>query len=71
MAGNVMILLRAGTEAAVLANMARYLGGQGERVVLGFQLDRPRPGATGFDLGSPPLRQREVHCLSVNPAHEA
>ena len=48
MAGNVMIFLAPGTEAAVLANMARHLG-PGGRIVAGFQLDRPGPALAGFD----------------------
>ncbi len=48
MAGNVMIFLAPGTEAAVLANMARHLG-PGGRIVAGFQLDRPGPAVAAYD----------------------
>lgn len=48
MAGNVMIFLAPGTEAAVLANLARHLG-MGGRIVAGFQLDRPGPALADYD----------------------
>lgn len=49
LAGNVMIFLAPGTEAAVLANMARHLR-PGGRIVAGFQLDQPGgPALAGYD----------------------
>jgi SAM-dependent methyltransferase len=45
MAGNVMIFLDPGTEAGVVANMARHASPTG-RLVAGFQL---RPGGYGLD----------------------
>ena len=48
LAGNVMIFLAPGTEAAVLANMARHLR-PGGRIVAGFQLDRPGPALVDYD----------------------
>lgn len=48
MAGNVMIFLAPGTEAAVLANMVRHLR-PGGRIVAGFQLDGSGSALTGYD----------------------
>lgn len=48
MAGNVMIFLAPGTEAAVLANMARHLR-PGGRIVAGFQLDGSGSALAGYD----------------------
>ncbi|MDQ3979099.1 MAG: class I SAM-dependent methyltransferase [Actinomycetota bacterium] len=45
LAGNVMIFLAPGTEAAVVANMARHLGPSGA-LVAGFQL---KPGRVSLD----------------------
>ena len=45
LAGNVMIFLAPGTEAAVVANLARHLA-PGAALVAGFQLDR------GLDLAA-------------------
>jgi SAM-dependent methyltransferase len=45
MAGNVMIFVHPGTEAAVVTNMARHIS-PGGRLVAGFQL---RPGGYGLD----------------------
>jgi SAM-dependent methyltransferase len=43
MAGNVMIFVQAGSEAAVVANMARHLAGDGA-LIAGFELGR------GYDV---------------------
>lgn len=48
-AGNVMIFLTPGTEAAVLANLARHLV-PGGRLVAGFQLGRGRLSIEHYDL---------------------
>ena len=48
MAGNVMIFLASGTEAAVVANMARHLT-PGGRVVAGFQLQPGRFTLAAYD----------------------
>lgn len=48
MAGNVMIFLTPGTEAAVLSNMARHLGPSGH-LVAGFQLGAGRLGLDQYD----------------------
>jgi SAM-dependent methyltransferase len=47
MAGNVMIFLAPGTEAAVVANLARHVRPDGGALVAGFQLD-----AGGLDLAT-------------------
>ena len=83
MAGNVMIFLDPGTEAAVLANMARHLR-PGGRIVAGFQLDRPRWSGLGrlrpdggrgradprtpvVHLGPPPLHRWRLRCFGMGP----
>ena len=48
MAGNVMIFLTPGTEAAVVANMARHLAAGG-RLVAGFQLQSGRLAIEDYD----------------------
>lgn len=40
-AGNVMIFVRPGTEATVVANLARHVAPVGGRLVAGFQLGQP------------------------------
>lgn len=47
-AGNVMIFLEAGTEAAVVANLARHLR-PGGLLVSGFQLGQGRLGLDEYD----------------------
>ena len=52
MAGNVMIFLEAGTEAAAMANMARHLV-RGGALVAGFQIGLRRfPGGNPLTLGA-------------------
>ena len=48
MAGNVMIFLEPGTEAAVVANMARHLA-PGGVLIAGFQLSRGRLTLGDYD----------------------
>jgi len=51
MAGNVMIFLTSGTEAAVVANMARHLNPDGV-LIAGFQLMRGRLSIDGYDAAA-------------------
>jgi ubiquinone/menaquinone biosynthesis C-methylase UbiE len=55
MAGNVMIFVRPGTEADVVASVARHLTTTGGALVAGFQL---KPG--GYDLAS-----YDAHCAAA------
>jgi len=48
MAGNVMIFVTPGTEAAVVANMARHLA-PGGLLIAGFQLMRGRLALADYD----------------------
>lgn len=60
LAGNVMIFLTPGTEAGVLANLARHLA-PGGLLVAGFQLGRAGYGLAGYDrdAAAAGLRLRE------------
>jgi SAM-dependent methyltransferase len=49
MAGNVMIFVAPGTEAAVVANMAKHLA-TGGLLVAGFQLQRGRLSLEAYDM---------------------
>ena len=51
MAGNVMIFLTSGTEAAVVANMARHLNPDGV-LIAGFQLMRGRLSTDDYDAAA-------------------
>ena len=51
MAGNVMIFLTSGTEAAVVANMARHLNPDGV-LIAGFQLMRGRLSIDDYDAAA-------------------
>jgi SAM-dependent methyltransferase len=51
MAGNVMIFLTPGTEAAVVANMARHLA-PGGRLIAGFQLMADRYSLDEYDAAA-------------------
>jgi SAM-dependent methyltransferase len=72
MAGNVMIFLAPGTEAKVVANLARHLAPA--RAPGPGHLRRPRrrrrPGArrTLGDVGPPAVRRRQLRRLSPPPA---
>ena len=59
MPGNVMIFVHPGTEAAVVANMARLVGAGGA-LVAGFQLGR------GYELA-----QYDTHCRAAGLVSEA
>ena len=69
MAGNVMIFLTPGTEAAVVANMARHVRAGGA-LVAGFQIPPADSRSSGSDLaGSDPaaydLAAYDGHCRAV------